>query len=99
MRVKLIEAENVSKKVKDGKGEASILDGVSLSVYKGEMLAITGKSGKKALIASRKGSFPHTGAAASGGEDMRAGHGAVHVRCRVFKHGGGKICSFLQLFE
>ena len=55
MRVKLIEAENVSKKVKDGKREASILDGVSLSVYKGEMLAITGKSGKKAFIASRKG--------------------------------------------
>lgn len=35
MRVKLIEAENVSKKGKDGKREVSILDGVSFSVYKG----------------------------------------------------------------
>ena len=62
MRVKLIEAENVSKKVKDGKREVSILDGVSLSVYKGEMLAITGKSGsgKTSLLSILAGIDPPT---------------------------------------
>ena len=44
-RVPLIQAKNVSKSFFKGKKEIKVLRGVDLSVYPGEMLAITGASG------------------------------------------------------
>lgn len=70
---KLIEVNKISKKMQDGKREFTILNNISFSVYKGEMLAITGKSGsgKSTLLSVLAGLDPPTeGEVKYRGEDI-----------------------------
>lgn len=73
MQIKLIEVENVSKKIQNGKKEITILNGISFSVYKGEMLAVIGKSGsgKSTLLSILAGlDAPTSGRVTYMGEDI-----------------------------
>lgn len=73
MQIKLIEVENVSKKIQNGKKEITILNGISFSVYKGEMLAVIGKSGsgKSTLLSILAGlDTPTSGRVTYMGEDI-----------------------------
>ena len=70
---KLIEVEKISKKVKNGKREFTILEDISFFVYEKEMLAITGKSGsgKSTLLSILAGlDAPTKGTVKYYGEDL-----------------------------
>lgn len=71
----MIEVRNISKQVKTLEGTLSILDGVSLSLGKGESLAIVGPSGsgKSTLLGILAGlDLPSSGTVAIDGEDITA---------------------------
>ena len=71
----MIEVRNISKQVKTLEGTLSILDGVSLSLGKGESLAIVGPSGsgKSTLLGILAGlDLPSSGTVSIDGEDITA---------------------------
>lgn len=73
MQNKLIETINVSKKIINGKKDITILSEINFCVYRGEMLAITGKSGsgKSTLLSILAGlDAPTTGQINYEGEDL-----------------------------
>ena len=73
MKSKLIETINVSKKIINGKKDITILSEINFCVYRGEMLAITGKSGsgKSTLLSILAGlDAPTTGQINYEGEDL-----------------------------
>lgn len=73
MKSKLIEIKNVSKKIINGKKDITILSEINFCVYRGEMLAITGKSGsgKSTLLSILAGlDAPTTGQINYEGEDL-----------------------------
>ena len=73
MQNKLIDTINVSKKIINGKKDITILSEINFCVYRGEMLAITGKSGsgKSTLLSILAGlDAPTTGQINYEGEDL-----------------------------
>lgn len=73
MKSKLIEIKNVSKKIVNAKKDITILSEINFCVYRGEMLAITGKSGsgKSTLLSILAGlDAPTTGQINYEGEDL-----------------------------
>ena len=71
----MIEVRNISKQVKTLEGTLSILNGVSLSLGKGESLAIVGPSGsgKSTLLGILAGlDLPSSGTVSIDGEDITA---------------------------
>lgn len=73
MQTNLIEVENISKKIQNGKKEITILNDICFSVHKGEMLAIIGKSGsgKSTLLSILAGlDAPTNGNVKYMGEDI-----------------------------
>lgn len=74
----LLTLERVSKRYRRGRREVAALDGVSLSVAPGELVAIWGipRSGRTTLLRVAAGlEHPDAGSVRFGGEAVAAGHG------------------------
>lgn len=90
----LLALTDVSRRLLDGARELTVLDGVSFSVYEGELVGIFGerRSGKSTLLRVAAGlELPDGGSVVFAGEDV--GRLSISARARLRRRGGLALAS------